>query len=178
MSLRRFSVAAAASGALATLAAAVAFAAPSATPACDRLQALRDVFPKSAIVGFTGRDRVARQPLRAPIWPGTCGKWWTTYRRGSTGLDVSVTLYRTHQQALVALAEPAYGPVQTLSNGARVRRLRAAVSVNGVARQYAGVASVYRNVFISSLSIADEPILLGAQNRVHRRIQTGVSALR
>lgn len=89
-----------------------------------------------------------------------------------------MTLYRTHQQALVALAEPAYGPVQTLSNGARVRRLRAAVSVNGVARQYAGVASVYRNVFISSLSIADEPILLGAQNRVHRRIQTGVSALR
>ena len=170
--------AAVASGALATLAATVAFATPSATPTCGQLQALRDVFPKAATVGFTGRDRVARSRLRSPIWPGTCGKWYTGYRRGSTRLRVSLTLYRTHEQALVALAEPAFGPVQNLSNGARVRQHLAPVSVDGVMRQFGGVASVYRNVFISSGSIADEPVSLQAQNRVHRRIHTGVSALR
>jgi hypothetical protein len=44
-------------------------------------------------------------------------------------------------------------------------------------KQYAGVVSVYRNVFISSVSIADKAISLSAQTRLHRHIHAGVLRL-
>jgi hypothetical protein len=179
MTRRRFYAAAAVSGALATLAATatVAFALPSAAPGCGKFAALKGVFPKASAIGFTAREPVSRGSLRAPVWPGTCAKWFTRYRRGAAGVDVSLTLYKTHKQAVVALAEPAYGPVERLSNGALVRKNRSATSVNGVMKQSAGVVSVYRNVFITSVSIADNAISLSAQNRLHRGIHAGVLRL-
>ena len=170
---------AAASGALATLAAtaALAFAMPSGAPGCAKFHALKGVFPKASTIGFTARQPVSRGSIRAPVWPGTCAKWFTRYRRGSAGVEVSLTLYRTHKQALVALAEPAYGPVERLSNGALVRKNRSATSVNGVMKQSVGVASVYRNVFVSSVSISDKPLSPSAQMRLHRHIDAGVRVL-
>jgi hypothetical protein len=44
-------------------------------------------------------------------------------------------------------------------------------------KRYAGVVSVYRNVFISSVSIADKAISLSAQIRLHRHIDAGVLRL-
>ena len=89
----------------------VAFALPSGAPGCAKFAALKGVFPKANAIGFTARQPVSRAAsLRAPVWPGTCAKWFTRYRRGSAGVDVSLTLYKTHKQALVALAEPLYGP--------------------------------------------------------------------
>ena len=79
---------------------------------------------------------------------------------------------------MVALAEPAYGPVERLDNGAVVRRERLQASVDGVNTQVAGVASVDRNVFISSWSIAQDPVSPAAQVRLHRRIHASVLALR
>ena len=67
--------------------------------------------------------------------------------------------------------------VERLSNGALVRKKRSATSVNGVMKQYAGVVSVYRNVFISSVSIGDKAISLPAQIRLHRHIHAGVLRL-
>ena len=152
----------------------VAIAMPSGAPGCAKFAALKGVFPTASAIGFTARQPVSREGLRHPIWPGTCGKWFTRYRRGSAGVDVSLTLYKTHKQALVALGEPIYGPVERLSNGALVRTDRSGASVNGVMKQSAGVVSVYRNVFISSVSIADKAIPLSAQIRLHRHIDAGV----
>ena len=82
------------------------------------------------------------------MWPGRCAGWWAEYRLiGPPGLaesyvDVSVTLYRTPGQALSALREPAYASTRVLSDGARAR----------FARYGSGIASVIRNVFISSQS--------------------------
>ena len=154
-----------------------AFALPSGAPGCAKFAALKRVFPKASALGFTARQQVSRGSLRAPVWPGTCAKWFTKYRRGSAGVDVSLTLYKTHKQALVALAEPANLPVERLSNGSLVRKYRSTTSVNGVMKQYAGVVSVYRNVFISSVSIANKSISLSAQIRVHRHIHAGVLRL-
>jgi hypothetical protein len=179
MRRRWFYGAAAVSGSLATLAATatVAFALPSGAPGCAKFAALKGVFPTASAIGFKARQPVSRGLLRAPVFPGTCAKWFTRYRSGSVGVDVSLTLYKTHKQALVALAEPLYGPVERLSNGALVRRNRSTASVKGVMKQYAGVVSVYRNVFISSVSIANKAISLSAQIRLHRHIHGGVLRL-
>jgi hypothetical protein len=167
---RRFYAAVGASGALAMVAATatVALAMPAAAPGCAKFAALKGVFPKPNAVGFTARERIVRGEIRAPVWPGTCGKWFTRYRRGSTGVDVSLTLYKTHEQALVALAEPLSAQVKRLSNGALVRTSRSNVSVNGIAKKDASVASVYRNLFVTSVSIAYKPIGVSAQIRLHR----------
>jgi hypothetical protein len=143
---------------------------------CTKFKALKAVFPEASAVGFSARAPVRRAPRRAPVWPGRCGGWWTTYD-GSEGVDITVTLYKTHEQALVALAEPAFGPVEKLGNGALARTFRAGASVDGAPKQSTGFASVYRNVFSSSLSIADEPISLAAHERLHRRIDAGLLAL-
>jgi hypothetical protein len=156
----------------------VAFALSSGAPGCAKFAALKGAFPKASAVGFTARQPVSRAAsLRNPVWPGTCAKWFTAYRRGSARVEVRLTLFKTHKQALVALAEPAYGPVERLSNGALVRKYRGAASVDGVMKQYGGVASVYRNVFIGSVSIADKAIPLPAQIRLHRHIYAGVLRL-
>jgi hypothetical protein len=144
---------------------------------CGKFEALKAAFPEAGAIGFTSREPVSRSSLRAPIWPGTCAAWWTTYRQGSAGVDVSLTLYKTHEQALVALAEPLYGPVERLSDGAFVRTNRSPASVDGVPKKSASVVSVYRNVFYSSTSIADEPISVSAQIRLHRGIDEGVLAV-
>jgi hypothetical protein len=179
MSRRWFYGAAVVSGSLATLAATatIALALPSGAPGCAKFAALKGVFPTASAIGFTARRPVSREGLRQPIWPGTCAKWFTSYRRGPAGVDVSLTLYKTQRQALVALSEPLYGPFERLSNGALVRTDRSTTSVNGVMKQSAGVVSVYRNVFISSVSIADKAISLSAQIRLHRHIHRGVLRL-
>jgi hypothetical protein len=156
----------------------VAVAVPASVPGCAQFADLKRAFPKATAVGFTSRGRISRGSIRAPIWPGTCAKWFTRYRRGSAGVDVSLTLYKSHRQALVALAEPLFGPVTVLANGAQVRTRRGEGSVNGVRKQYAGVASVYRNVFISSVSIDEAPVPLAAQKRLHRGIHVGVLTVR
>ena len=145
---------------------------------CAQFKALKGVFPKASAVGLTAQTRVIRGEVRSPIWPGTCDKWFTSYRRGSVKAEVSLTLYRTHKQALVALAEPAYGHEVRLPSGALVRVLAGMAGVDGAMTPTAGVASVYRNVFVSSLSIDAEPIGIAAQTRLHRSIHAGVLALR
>jgi hypothetical protein len=94
------------------------------------------------------RGPITYQEARAPVWPGRCAGWWTEYRRIAPDkhveayVDVSVTLYRTPAQALFALREPAYTSTKILPNGARAR----------FATDGSGIASVIRNVFISSQS--------------------------
>ena len=115
---------------------------------CPPRDSIRALFPAAKALGFSKRGPVTFQVARSPIWPGRCAGWWAEYSRiGPGGLvqsyvDVSVTLYRTQPQALVALREPAYTSTRTLSDGARVR----------IAWDGSGVASVIRNVFISSQS--------------------------
>jgi hypothetical protein len=123
---------------------------------------------------------------RAPIWPGRCAGWWTEYERIANGeqiayVDASVTLYRTHAQAMTALMEPAYDWPKALRNGGAVR-----LALDG-----GGAASVIRNVFISTVSshlptdaagvpdFAGGPdIGLAAQLRIHNRIHSAVLRLR
>jgi len=166
-----------ASSAVALAAASVSFGLPEGKPGCEQLATLKGVFPKAGAIGLTERKAVTRGEIRSPIWPGTCGKWFTSYHRGSAYVEVSLTLYKTHRQALVALAEPAYGPVVRLPGGALVRKLAGVAGVNGVNTPTAQVASVYRNVFIGSVSIAAKPIDVAAQMRLHRRVHAGVQAL-
>jgi len=166
--------------ALTTVAATASVGVATPTPAsgCVHLKALKRAFPKPTAVQFTAREPVSRGAIRSPVWPGTCGKWFTRYRRGLTEVDISLTLYGTHEQALVALAEPLYGTEEVLASGARVRYLGSNVSVDGTWRRFAGVASVYRNVFISSSSIAKTPITLRAQLALHRATHVRVRGLR
>ena len=98
--------------------------------------------------------------------------------------EVYVSLYKTHRDALVALGEPAYGPIRTLPNGVRMRTLVSRPSVNGDAsRQVGWVGSVVGKVFIYSQGQGRPPAYRGkeavrAQLRIHRRIQTAVLRLR
>ena len=148
--------------------------------ACTQFEALKRVFPAAAAIGLTGREPVRRGVLRQPHWPGTCKQryWFASYNSASTYVEFSLTPYSSHEQALVALAEPDYGPVERLRSGAVVRRERSQVSVDGVMKQHAGIASVYRNVFISSGSIAHQPVSLATQERLHRRIHASLRAFR
>ena len=147
--------------------------------ACAQLQELKRAFPTASAVGFTRRAAVSPAALREPIWPGTCGRrrWLTSYSRDSGHVEVTLTPYDTHKRALVALAEPAYGSTEHLADGALVRKSSGQVGVDGVMKLSTGVASVYRNVFISSLSIADTPISVAAQLRLHRATHARVLAL-
>lgn len=155
----------------------VAAATPTSVRRCAQFEALKKVFPKATAVGFTSRTAVRREAPREPVWPGRCAAWSAEYRAQLAYADTSLTLYRTHKQALVALAEPAYGPVKRLANGALVRTDDSPAWVNGVQKRAVGVVSVYRNVFISSLSIAKQPISLPSQLRFHRRMHAGVAAI-
>jgi hypothetical protein len=53
----------------------VAFAVTASAPGCAQFGALKRAFPKATAVGFTSREGISRGSIRAPIWPGTCGKW-------------------------------------------------------------------------------------------------------
>lgn len=195
---KRLALVTALTGMLALLAAAIvtgAHATPTSTGGCTRAGAMKTVFPKAGAVGFGTRWRIARTGRRAPYWKGWCGNWSTTYTdyRGSPErqpqrpyrafAEVTVSLYKTHQDALVALDEPAYGPIRILPNGVRMRTLVSRPSVNGDAsRQVGGVASVVGNVFISSGGQGRPPVYRGneavrAQARIHRRIHAAVLRL-
>lgn len=185
-------------GLLALLAAAivtVAHATPTSASGCARVDVMKAVFPKAGTVGFNTRWRIARTGRRAPYWKGWCGNWRTTYtdyrglperqpsRPYRAFAEVTVSLYKTRRDALVALDEPAFGPVRILPNGARMRTLVWAPSVNGDAsRQVGGVASVVGNVFISSTGQGRPPAYQGneavrAQMRIHRRMHAAVLGL-
>lgn len=116
-------------------------------------------------VAFTERESIGPYGQRGTAWPGRCAGWRTTYSLGSAEVEIAMTLYKTHKQALTALAEPALGPVEKLSNGALVRKRRGRISIAGVPARHWLVASVYRNVFSISTSTADKPISLSAQSR-------------
>jgi hypothetical protein len=147
------------------------------TQGCERLGALRAAFPEASALPFAERESIKPLGERGTAWPGRCGAWWTAYSFGPTEVEITMTLYKTHKQALTALAEPAYGPVEKLSTGALVRTYRGVAGVAGVMKRDWAVASVYRNVFSISSSIADKPIPLSAQLTIHRIIDEGVLAL-
>ncbi len=187
-------------GLLALLAAAivtVAYATPTSVSGCARVDVMRTVFPKAGTVGFNTRWRIARTRHRRedPEWPGWCGNWYTTYtdyrgvpkhegaRPYRAFAEVNVSLHKTHRDALVALREPAYGPIRKLPNGVRMRTLVSRPSVNGDAsREVGAVVSVVGNVFIYSQGQGRPPAYRGkeavrAQMRIHRRIQAAVLRL-
>ena len=153
---------------------------------CSQLKKTASLFPSAERVGFTERDAVKREPARGDIWPGWCGKklWWTSYRTRKAYVDVSIALYATRhdvERALHEPAYPAYGPVQMLGNGSRVRTSGpTAGSVEGVPSSDTGVVSTYRNLFVSSISIstAQTPIPVAAQLRIHRAIEMAFRSLR
>jgi hypothetical protein len=161
----------------------VGTAEPYASTSCHQFGQLKSVFPRATAAGFRGRQPISRVRPRAPIWPGRCGGFSTIYRRYKTGgaeLDISVTLYKTAGDLAAPLGEPSFGPGRTLRNGARVRTLGPVpVSVNGGAGSETAVASAYRRIFISSVSIsrAKTPVPVAAQLRVHREIEAAFRAL-
>jgi len=165
----------------------VALAGPTSARSCSQRNAMKTVFPAAATVGFDRRAAIKFQSARAPVWPGRCVGWWTEYEHVAADgtqadyVDIGVTLYGTPAQALVALREPAFGPVRVLSNGAKVR----------TAADGGSVASVIRNVMISSTSSRlpvdaggipdfaggpDVPAVV--QMKIQRRIQAAVLRLR
>lgn len=141
-----------AAGSLVVLLVAAAVSAQSATAGgsdyCRHSTKIRTVFPTAKAIGFSQRGSTTFQAPRAPVWPGRCVGWWVEYRRlGQAGrvesyADVSVTVYRTHAQALAALTEPLAVPTLTLSDGARAR----------IDRHHGWILSVIDNVLIGSTS--------------------------
>lgn len=171
---------------VALLGACVAAGKPRGAGACSQRDSVKTVFPAAKQVGFSRRSSVRFQEARAPVWPGRCVGWWTEYEHLANGVqvdyvDVGVTLYKTPKQALVALREPAFGPVRVLSNGAKVR----------TASDGGSIASVMRNVMVSSTSshlpvdaggvpdFAGGPdVPASVQMKLHRSIHAAVLRLR
>jgi hypothetical protein len=172
-------------GAVAVLFATVSVAAatPTSASGCAQRKALKKVFPKATAVGFTTRTAVTRggNPPRSMLIftdrPGTCGGWETEYRQLDHSVWIGLGLYRTHKQAMAAFTEATSGPTFLLADGAHVRYIDGTANVNGVQERDVGVQTVYRNVFISSGEIAEDPFPLAAQLRLHRRIHAGVRAM-
>ena len=152
----------------------VAPARPNAAKSCAQLGRLKTVLPEATSVGFRLRRTISRQGARAPIWPGRCGAFWTTYEDNGAAVDVSITLYETPRALAAPLAEPAYGPIRVLPNGARIRTIGPVViGVDSEPAGQTGVVSAYRNIFISSTSISlrKTPVPIAAQLRLHRAIE-------
>ena len=153
----------------------------ASAPGCAQFQVLKRVFPKATAVGLTSRTAVRREAPRDPVFPGYCATWFAEYSGHDVAAviyelanaDTSLTVYRTHTQALRAF-EQTSGPVKRLANGALVHTSNKPHG-NGQ-RRAVNVVSVYRNVVINSLSIAVTPILTAQQLRLHRRIDAGVRA--
>ena len=171
-------------GVLALLVAATftaAHAAPTIEGVCSQVSMYRAVFPTAGAVRFTKRSAVRRAALREPFKDRKCGYFWTTYTGyAGTGayVDVSVTLFKTRRDAVLALSEPIAGPVQTLSNGVRVRtRVRELAADSGV-------TSIVRNALITSTGAGPHDgtfsgrEAVNAEMRIHRRIHAAVLALR
>jgi len=154
---------------------------PQLAAGCSQLNKLPSIFPAANTVGFVKRSVARHSAGRQPIWPGWCRRtWWgTTYTGPKGSVEVGVALYATAHDVDAALAEPAYGPVRVQPNGSRVRSGSTPVDVNGVPSMWTGAASAYRNLFISSVSIAStKPVPVAAQLRIHRAIQTAFRSLR
>jgi hypothetical protein len=177
----------------ATIVVAVSRAAPATANGCARASLMKTVFPKAAPTGFNSRSAVRHHTTRRePKWPSWCADWTTTYadlpdqqlRPNRAFAQIRVSLYKTHEAALVALREPLFGPSVLLPHGVLIRTLVANPSVNGdTSRQVGFVASVVGNVFISSQGQGRPPTRQGAQavraqTRIHRRIHAAVLALR
>jgi hypothetical protein len=160
---------------------------------CARADLMKTVFPTAARTAFNSRSSVRHHTTRRePKWPGWCSDWTTTYadlpdqklRPNRAFAQFRVSLYKTHEAALVALAEPLFGPRLVLPRGVLIRTLVASPSVNGDAsRQVGYVASVVGNVFISSQGQGRPPARQGnqavrAQTRIHRRVHAAVLAWR
>jgi hypothetical protein len=189
-SLRRVT---ALSGIIALLAAAsvtIAPATPTNANGCERAKLMMAIFPSARTVGFNTRSPVRHHTTRrAPKWPGWCADWTASYadlpdqklRPFRAFAEFRVSLYKTHEAALVALAEPLYGPRLVLPHGVLMRTLVDNPSVNGDAsRQVGAVASVVGNVFISSIGQGRPPAHYGiqavrAQTRIHHRIHAALS---
>ena len=161
---------------ISTLLAAALLGSATTDSGCAQTASMKTVFPAARTVGWTTRSPVERVGRREPKWPGWCGNWTAKYTglpgRPSAFAEVRVSLYKTPQQALVALAEPAFGPVQMLANGVRTRTL---------VDHYSGmIASVARNVFISSGGCCGPPpsydgsAAVREQMRIHRAIHARV----
>ena len=183
MSGRRTTICTAvATGAIAVLFVTVAAATPASTRGCAQFRALKSVFPSATAVGLTSRTRVRRAGRRDPVLPGYCATWLATYREGA-GIDreeadanTSLTLYKTHKQALRAF-EQTSGRVKRLADGALVRLSDNRLGM-AAGKRTVRVASIYRNVLINSHSTADvTPIWGPDQLRLHRRMQAGVHAM-
>jgi hypothetical protein len=151
-----------------------------AATGCTALGKLKSVFPAAATIRFAERLQIKPQGARQPIWPGRCGAFWTTYKVNGRAIDVSVTLYKTSRHVGAALAETQFGDVHVLPNGARVRTLgQAPANVNGVPALTAAAVSAFRNLFISSISIATamKPVPVAVQLRIHHGIETAFARL-
>ena len=159
---------------LATATCAGASAGSARPTGCSQLNEIPSVFPAPTAVGFVERTDIRRGAGRHPYFPGWCSRriLWTTYTGPKGSVDVRVSLYATARAVDAALAEPAYGAVQVQSNGARMRHSSRATETSTIP----GVASAYRNLFISSGSESRVPIVV--QWRIHHAIEVAFSALR
>jgi len=144
---------------------------------CSQLDKLPSIFPAAKTVGFVKQSVITRSAGRHPIWPGWCRRrsWSTSYSGPKGSVDVRVSLYATAHDVDAALAEPAYGAVQVQANGARMRTTSRATDTSTTP----GVASAYRNLFISSYSgYGPGPrVPIVVQWRIHRAIEEAFSAL-
>ena len=114
------------------------------------------------------------------MFPGRCGAFWATYESKGESVDIAVTLYRNSSDVAPALAEPLYGLVRVLANGARIRTYGpSAGSVDGTPSSSYGAVSAFRNLFISSTSISTRmtPVPASAQLRIHRLVENGFARL-
>jgi hypothetical protein len=180
--MRRGSLLVTATTGLAILAAAavtVVHAAPTGAGRCTHVGVMKTMFPKAETVGFDAHSRVQRVGRRHPYWPGWCGNWRTRYT-GIPGLpsafaEVTVSLYKTRRDALIAFGEPLFGSTRVLPNGVRMKTL--------VSTSSGSVASIVGNVFISSNGCCGPPPgyqgskAVNAQIRIHRRIHAAILAV-
>mgnify|MGYP001792487295 CR=1 FL=1 len=93
----------------------------AAMTTCAQLSRLKSVLPRAVSVGFPVRREIRPQAARAPIWPGRCGAFWTTYEGNGASIDVTVTLYQTSHADAAPPAEPAYDAVRLRPNAPRLR---------------------------------------------------------
>jgi hypothetical protein len=154
---------------------------PTTVIGCPLLAQLKNVFPTAKAAGFTERLQTLAQYPRHPVYPGRCGAFWTTYKGDGESMEIGVTLYKTSAEVAPALAEPSYGPVHVLANGARIRTDGPSPgSVNGTASSSTGAVTAFRNLFISSGSISTRltPVPVAAQLRIHRLVENTFARIR
>src|SRR5215210_1926187 len=162
-------------GLLGAATASVARATPGAS-GCARVSALKTVFPRAAIVRFDAHSQIKRNMMREPFRHRKCGGWWTTYtgyRKTGAFAEVSVTLFKTRQDAVAAVWEPNAGPLRTLPNGVLVRTRVQRLALDS------GAVSVVGNVLVSSQGSGPDDgysgsVAVRAQMRIHRRIHAAV----